>query len=593
MKKFYPLILFIFLAGIALAQSEENLPRYLSPDERSLLDTYVPPSSRGIEEPPPFENIRTMAEWEEIQALTITWRSYPSILKQIVRASQDETRVIIFSENPGQTESYLLGTAAGGPLENLNNIEIVNAESNSIWIRDYGANTVYGNRVDTLFLVDWIYNRPRPDDDLIPDELADYMGLNLYSTTAPPYDVVNTGGNFMTNGQGQAYSSELVLEENEPGAPFSIEPKTEEEIDEIYAQFMGLNTYIKMTPLLYDIINHIDMHMKLLDEETLLVGEYPDGIADGPQINANIDYVVNNFNSYFDTPLKVVRIPMPDSPSGLWPDDNPAAYYRTYTNGVFVNNTFIYPSYREEYDTTAARIYEELLPGYNLVPIDCDDSGSNIIAAAGAIHCITHSVGVNDPLLIVHQPLADTEDDVNPYLVTAEIEHRSGIAEASLFWRLSGDIEYNSLPMVFESETVWSASIPPQQVGSTVEYYIEATANNGKVQDRPIVAPEGYWSFDVLGDILGTDQLESLVLQPIYPNPANSLISIPINAERNTRVRIDIFDATGRKVDQVFNGEITDDQRISHFVDAYEPGVYFIVAEGDFGRQVSKLQVIR
>jgi hypothetical protein len=83
------------------------------------------------------------------------------------------------------------------------------------------------------------------------------------------------------------------------------------------------------------------------------------------------------------------------------------------------------------------------------------------------------------------------------------------------------------------------------------------------------------------------------MLQPVYPNPANSLISIPVYSERNAMVRIDIFDATGRKVDQVFNGEISGDQRISHFVDAYEPGSYFVVAEGDFGRQVSKLQVIR
>ena len=593
MKQTCLLFLSVFTMTALFSQTEDDLPRYMTPAERSLLDTYTAPSSRGIEEPPPFENLRTMAEWEEIQALTVTWRSYPSILKQIVRASQDETRVIIFSENPGQTESYLLGSNAGGPLESMDNIDIVNAESNSIWIRDYGANTVYGNRVDTLLLVDWIYNRPRPDDDLIPDELADYMGINLYSTTDAPYDIVNTGGNFMTNGQGQAYASELVLEENEPGATWSIEPKTEEEIDEILGQFMGLNTYIKMTALPYDIINHIDMHMKLLDEETLLVGEYPDGIADGPQINANIDYVVNNFNSYFDTPLKVVRIPMPDSPSGLWPDDNPPGYYRTYTNGVFVNNSFIYPSYREEYDTTAARIYQELLPGYNLVPIDCDDSGSNIIAAAGAIHCITHSVGVSDPLLIVHQPLADTEDDVNPYLLTAEIEHRTGIAEANLFWRLSGEEEYASLPMIFESGNNWSASIPPQEVGSTVEYYIEATATNGKVQDRPIVAPEGYWSFDIFGDVLGTEQLQSLKLQPVYPNPARSLISIPVYAERSTAVRMDVFDATGRKIEQIFNGAISGDQRISHFVDSYEPGSYFIVAEGDFGRQVSRLQVIR
>ncbi len=585
-------LLFIFGSQLAFAQTED-LPRYLTDSERSILNEYVIPTAKGIETPPAFENLRTMAEWEEIQALTITWRSYPSILKQIVKASQPETRVIIFSENPSDTESYLLGSNAGGPLENLDNIEIVDAESNSIWIRDYGANTVYGNRVDTLMLVDWIYNRPRPDDDLIPEALADYLGLDLYSTTSPPYDIVNTGGNFMSNGQGQAFASELILEENEAGSPFSIEPKTEEEIDEILGDFMGLNTYIKMTALPYDIINHIDMHMKLLDEETLLVGWYPEGIADGPQINANIDYVINNFNSYFDSPFDVVRIPMPNSTSGLWPDDNPAGYYRTYTNGVFVNNTFIYPSYREEYDTTAARIYSELLPGYNLVPIDCDNSGANIISAAGAIHCITHSVGVNDPLLIVHQPLDDTEDDANPYTVLAEIDHRSGIESARLYWRLEGSDEYAEVSMAYQSGSDWSAAIPAQEVGSVIEYYVEATANNGKVQDRPIVAPEGFWSFEVLGEVVGIDQISALKLSPVYPNPAQTLVSIPVQSDRILEVDILLYDIAGRFVVQVYSGMVSGDKRISYFVDQLDPGAYVIVVESEFGKRSEKLTITR
>ncbi len=585
-------LLFIFAAGSILAQEDEILPRFLSASERNLIEDYTPPTTRGIETPPPFGNLRNMAEWEEIQALTITWRSYPTILKQIVRASQPETNVVIFSQNAGDVENYLMGNAAGGPLESMDGINIVDAPSNSIWIRDYGANTVYGNRVDTLFLVDWIYNRPRPADDVIPDALADFMGVNLYATTATPYDVVNTGGNFMSDGQGTAFSSELVLEENAPGSPWVINPKDEEEIDEILGDFQGLSEYIKMTALPYDIINHIDMHMKLLDEETLLVGEYPEGTADGPQINANIDYVLNNFNSHFETPYKVERIPMPDSPSGLYPDDNPAGYYRTYTNGVFVNNTFIYPSYREEYDTTAARIYSELLPGYNLVPIDCDDQPDLIIAAAGAIHCITHSVGVNDPLLIVHQPLADTEDDVNPYLVEAEIEHRSGIANATLHWRLEGEETYEPIPMDFESGDTWSGFIPAQPVESVVEYYVAAAANNGKTQTRPIVAPEGYWDFKVTGAVVGTEQIENLKLNPIYPNPANGLVSIPLMAETPEDVYVYITDMTGRKLVDVFRGRVYGDQRISHFVNDLASGSYLVVAEGSFGRKATPLVVV-
>ena len=34
-------------------------------------------TSRGIESPPPGNYIRAAAEWEEIQALTIAWTSYP------------------------------------------------------------------------------------------------------------------------------------------------------------------------------------------------------------------------------------------------------------------------------------------------------------------------------------------------------------------------------------------------------------------------------------------------------------------------------------------------------------------------------------
>ncbi|MFN8165148.1 MAG: agmatine deiminase family protein [Bacteroidia bacterium] len=106
-----------------------------------------------------------------------------------------------------------------------------------------------------------------------------------------------------------------------------------------------------METLPYDDIHHIDMHIKLLDEETLLVGEYPQGIADGPQIEANLQYVLSNFNSVFGTPYKVIRIPMPPDASNSYP--NVGGDYRTYTNSVFVNNTIILPTYSQQYDTTA------------------------------------------------------------------------------------------------------------------------------------------------------------------------------------------------------------------------------------------------
>ena len=168
-----------------------------------------------------------------------------------------------------------------------------------------------------------------------------------------------------------------------------------------------------MPVLPFDGIHHIDMHMKLLDESTLMVSEYPQGVADGPQIEANLQYVLSNVTTKWGTPFDVIRIPSPPEFGGGYPNQN--GDYLTYSNAVFVNNTILLPTYYEQYDTTAIRVWEEAMPGYNVVGIDCDSPNEDIISLSGAIHCITHSVGVADPLMISHLPLQDTEDTENSY----------------------------------------------------------------------------------------------------------------------------------------------------------------------------------
>lgn len=581
MKKISTLILLLFSLQRALAQNQEILPNGFSAAELEAIqrgDFSLNSSTRGIATPPPFSNLRSMAEWEEIQALTIAWTSYPSILKKIVAAAQTETKVIILTEDAAETQSYLTSVNAGGAALTMDNIDLITAPFNSIWMRDYAANPVYGNEVDTLVLVDWIYNRPtRPDDDASPEFIADHLGLNLYTMTTAPTDLVNTGGNWMSDGFGTAFASELILEENDATNPYGVTPKTEAEINDIVADYLGIDRYIKMETLPYDGIHHIDMHMKLIDEETLLVGEYPDGIADGPQINANIEYVISNFTSKWGTPYHVIRIPMPDSPSGLWPSSNPAASYRTYTNAVFVNNTVILPTYRTEYDTTALRIWGEALPGYRIVGIDCDDNNSNIISQSGAIHCITHSVGVADPLLISHQPLADTYDTNNPYQVDSYLKHRSGIQNATLYWKTSLTGEYNAAPIVLNGIDNFTGFIPPQPVGTTVYYYIEASSNSGKVQQRPMPAPEGYWYFRVLGATNNVGETASVTINKVFPNPASAITCIETNLTNNTEGMLHILDMQGRVVKEIANGNMRSGEN-KFFFDASElaAGAYLI-----------------
>jgi agmatine/peptidylarginine deiminase len=529
---------------------------------------------------PNFSSIRAMAEWEEVQALTISWTSFPAILKQIVAAARLETQVVIISDNIQETEDYLLSSNTGGPaFPNLENVLIVDGNYDSIWLRDYAANPVYGNEVDSLILVDWLYNRNRPNDDTSPAYIADALNLDLYETSASPFDLVNTGGNYMSDGFGTAFASELVLEENDGNGDYNIYYPThnEEQIDNILETFMGIHTYIKMPTLPYDGIHHIDMHMKLVDEETLLVSEYPQGVADGPQINANINYVLSNYSSKFGTPFRVVRIPAPPSTGGNYPDNNGA--YRTYTNAVFVNNTIIIPTYREEYDTTALRIWGEVCPGYTLVGIDCDNTNNNIIAQSGAIHCITHTVGVSDPLLISHQPLSDTEDDVNPYLVSAYLSHRSGIDRATLYWRLQGSTAFSVVTMISNGDN-WEGFIPAQAVGSIIEYYVEGESVSGKIQVRPMPAPQGFWSFEILGAPNGVTDFNASTINRIYPNPASAITCIEVANTQTVNARITLVDMTGRTIHTIHEGIVRGGS--SNFflhADQFESGVYQVTIQ--------------
>lgn len=581
------LLLFTFFISSNLFAQDFGLPNQMTKAEESKISDYNQNRSRGSGiTVPPSSSVRTMAEWEEIQSLVIAWTSYPNILSQIVDLAQEECEVIIICTDSNSVKSTL--SSKGVPLFNISYIE---EGFNSIWMRDYGGNTVYSNDVDSLYLVDWIYNRPRPADDNVPSAVANFKNIPLYETTTAPYSLVHTGGNFMADGFGTAFSSELVLDENSATGVFNPEVLTEAQIDMRMNQFMGIDTYIKMETLPYDGIHHIDMHMKLLDEETLLVSEYPLGVADGPQIETNLNYVLTNFNSIYGTPYEVIRIPAPPSTSGAHPDNG--GYYRTYSNQVFVNKTVIVPTYRTEYDTIAMRILRDAMPGYKIVGIDCDSGNDNIIQASGAIHCITRAVGAEHPLLISHQRLRDTYDDMNPYTVTAYMKHVSGIANATLYWTTDTLVGYSAVPMSFVNGNDWSGNIPAQPANSQVFYYVHGEAVSGKEQVRPIVAPDGYWKFRVLSTVGIEEQLDSeLSMEDIFPNPSSTIACVSIHSEAPVNARIVVLDMLGRELQMVHNGRMGFGNTKLYINSAELPvGVYFVQLQVGEKRFVKKLVV--
>jgi agmatine/peptidylarginine deiminase len=536
----------------------------MTQEEVELWKTYNHPVNPLFSDPPPSP-VRVMAEWEDLQGVIVTWRSFYSILKEVIDYAQEEGIVYIICSDSNSVKNYLIN--GGVPLHNL---EYLITPSNSIWVRDYGPWTAYSNSADTLNIIDWIYNRPRPLDDVTPVFFANYINAPIYQTTTYPYDLIQTGGNVFIDGHGSAFSSNLIIDENPT--------KTQAEIDTIMKKFLGIDRYIKLTNLPYDVIHHIDMHMKLLDEETLLVGEYPPGVADGPQIEANLQYVLQNYLTCFGRPFKVVRIPMPPDALGRYPDTG--GDYRTYTNSIIINKTVIIPTYEYQYDTTAYRIYREAMPGYNIVGVN----SNSIIPLLGAIHCIVKEVGAFDPVFISHpkmEPVVVATDSIN---IQAVLKTNSGIADASVFWTADTTTGFNFIPMVNAAEDTFITHIPQQINGTEIFYYISATSNNGKTITKPMTAPKGYYSFIVESNVTFVDnviQPEEFHLSQNYPNPFNPTTTIsfiiPQEERRKTQeVKLAVYDVLGNEIAILVNEEKpAGTYEITWFADGLPSGIYF------------------
>ena len=235
------------------------------------------------------------------------------------------------------------------------------------------------------------------------------------------------------------------------------------------------------------------------------------------------------------------------------------------------------------------------MPGYNVVGIDCDSGNDNIISLSGAIHCITHSVGVADPLMISHLPLPDTDDTENAYAVTADLSHRSGLASVTLSWATSPDGPWTDVAMTEGIvEGGFAADIPAQAEGTTVHYYISAEANSGKTGARPMPAPEGWWSFKVLGETSSLDDEDSTSpWQALYPNPARAMTCLELNLPQATTCEVVLHNVFGQKVRTLHQGTLNRGvQRV--FVDAstLAAGPYLVTLTTDQGTRWTERLIV-
>jgi agmatine deiminase len=334
----------------------QALPRSLTPQERA---TWRLPSR--LPAAPPTVPVRAQAEYESNDGLLIRWGTQNALLTEMTVAvttlTPDARMFVVVSSTAQQASATSTLQAAGA---DLSQVSFIVAPTNSVWIRDYGPRFVdaSGSRA----MVDHVYNRPRPLDDALPVALAQQWNEARYELP-----LVHGGGNFHLFANRRAFMTELILAEN-PGT-------SAQQVRDLYQQYQGLDlTLVTPFPSSFDATQHIDMWLLPVDDDELIVSDYP-ASAGSPATIADAFAAAREAEG-----LIVHRTPG-------W---SAGGSHYTYANAVVINEIVLvcrfngYPTENAAALATFQAAYEDR----TVVSVDC----SSIISLAGAIHCIVMHV---------------------------------------------------------------------------------------------------------------------------------------------------------------------------------------------------------
>lgn len=498
-----------------------------------------------------------------------------------------------------------LMASEGKPLTNYRFIECY---TNAFWYRDCGPICFYYGENDEVAMLNFEYTG-RACDDLLPDSISSQTGLPNYTTS-----IEWEGGNCLVDGAGKLVTSDAIYDENSDSngqiyatgnASNPIDYRSKTPLSQTAVldsmQRMFGTTYI-LPRLQYDGgTGHVDLYADMWDENEFIFTQYPSQYSrwtDYSTANNNIN-TLTGYQSFFGVNYKKTYIPFPskdDGSSFTNQTDYDEKYTRSYSNHTFVNNIIIQPCFSTvtngepsaEWDRANLDSLRKAYPGYTFYPIDI----RSFDGYGGAIHCITKQIPADNPIRILHASTTYHTGIQHTASKTMEaiITNRSGIASATLYWRVDGG-SWHTANMAAGNENRFSGEMMLSEAGvndgmvHNVEYYISATSNNGKTITKPMTANQGgYYSFPMIYDAgAGIGSITSQQVGQFYPNPSNGLASIAIEAVG--RCQISVIDAMGREVlretlSDNHNGQYTlDTRRLAH-------GLYSVRFVSDNGSSV-------
>lgn len=404
---------------------------------------------------PPPDPVLTPAEFDPVQAVLIRWKSgdVADVCMPLIESIREAGAEVCVLVDDAEARADFAAEMAAMDLS-MSKVRVLLAPTDSKWTRDYSAASVYWGPQGKLGFVDW-HATPddRPLDDASPIAVAQTLKYPLFRADRGASKLVIDGGDFVTDGFGTAFLSTWVVNDNDDLVFFQ----------DAMRRYMGMERLIVLDKLERGPTNHIDMYLRLLDEETILVGRYDPGAPGDEIIERNVAYL-ETLTSCYGNPYRIVRIPMPGNTR--------VRDFRTYTNALIVNNHILVPIYGAARDKEALDIFSEAMPGYHVRGFDC----SGIIKENGAIHCMTREINRDKIIRIGHPRFTRRYGLGETVQFHAECWSQLPVEEVTLHVRMPGQNRYTRYAMS-EQDGAFRFRMNPPTTGE-YRYYLSARARS-------------------------------------------------------------------------------------------------------------------
>ena len=291
-----------------------------------------------------------------------------------------------------------------------------------------------------------------------------WFGMNL----------ISTGGNYMTEGHGDASSTELIWEENPT--------QTHNQVAQKVHDYLGIENYFVRPDPNGTYIDHIDCWGKFLAPDKILIRKVPASHPQYSAIEAAAAFWATTPSSY-GYPFKVYRVNTPD--------DEP------YTNSVILNNKVLVPIMNSAWDDSALAVYQAALPGYEVIGFI--GNPSTPWESTDALHCRVMGIADIGMLYIKHIPLSGDQPCENDWVINADIIACSKLPvrnDSVFIWYKVGNGSFQPVPMLNTSDNHYTGIIPSQPGGSVIQYYLSAADESGRHETCPLIGPGDPFTFN-------------------------------------------------------------------------------------------------